>query len=145
MQLPSYTNLLADNAPLDETLLAQYAEKLKAVGVKYLGFEAPKIYGTMEMQPLQARTPPACIDTQKSITKISNVESSSRKYEDDVSNLRVCHAFYISSPVLVVRKKVENQTDRIKASVFVNATLYVRALLHVKLGGRSNEPGRKFL
>lgn len=68
----------------------------------------PKYYGVMEIQPLKVRASPTDIsDTQKSMTEISNIEASSRKYRDDVSTLRVCHGVAFSSAVLVVGKIVE--------------------------------------
>lgn len=42
------------------------------------------------MQPLKVGARPANItDTQKSMTQISNIESNSKSYQDDVSTLRV--------------------------------------------------------
>lgn len=52
----------------------------------------PEDYAFMKMQSLKVRASPTDIsDTQKSMTEISNTEASSRRYQDDVSTLRVCH------------------------------------------------------
>lgn len=57
------------------------------------------------MQPLKVRAPPADIsDTHKSMTEISNIETSWRGCQDDVSTFRVCLRVD-SSPVLVIRKQ----------------------------------------
>lgn len=62
----------------------------------------------MAMQPLKVRAPPADIsDTQKSMTEVSNIETSSKGYRDDVSTLRVRHRIDFSSPVLVARNKAQ--------------------------------------
>lgn len=62
------------------------------------------------MHPLKARAPPADIsDTQKSMTEVSNIETSSRGYRDDVSTLRVRHRIEFSYPVLVARNKAEKR------------------------------------
>lgn len=57
------------------------------------------------MQPLKIRAPPADMsDTQKSMTEISNIETTSRRYQDDVNTLRVCLGVDFCR-VLVVRKQ----------------------------------------
>lgn len=51
----------------------------------------------MEIQPLKVRVPATnMVDTQKSKTEISNIETSSRRHQDDASTLRVRHEVDLS-------------------------------------------------